>query len=127
MICHIQPNATPKSRAPFSPVVLDDNYAYLSGLVAADFPEGQTELGDVKKETIAILKIISKILGEVGITLANIVRMDVHLANLDDFDAMDSAYRSFFNQDKYPARTTTESSRLFGDSLVEFTCIARRE
>ena len=50
MITHIQPNATPKSDAPFSPVVLDDNFAYLSGLVAADFPEGQAELGDVGKE-----------------------------------------------------------------------------
>lgn len=94
--------------------------------MAADFQGGQIELGDIRKETIAVLDIISKILGAVGIGLGNIVRMDVHLANLDDFDAMDSAYRGFFEQDKYPARTTTESSRLFGDSLVEFTCIARR-
>ena len=51
--------------------------------------------------------------------------LHVHLANLDDFDDMDRAYREFFAQGHYPARTTTQSSRLFGDSLVEITCMAR--
>ena len=126
MIRHIQPDAIPKSEAPFSQVVLDDNYAYLSGLVAADFPEGQAMLGDVGKETHAVLSAIDKILEEVGLDMGRIVRVDVHLASLDDFDAMDAAYREFFEKDNYPARTTTESSRLFGGSLVEITCMVRR-
>ena len=50
MIRHIKPDAIPKSEGPFSQVVLDDDFAYLPGLVAADFPEGQAELGDVRKE-----------------------------------------------------------------------------
>jgi 2-iminobutanoate/2-iminopropanoate deaminase len=50
------------------------------------------------------------------------VKVEVHLSDLADFDAMDTAYREFFNGDTYPARTTTESSRLFGGSKVEITC-----
>ncbi len=126
MIRHIQPHAIPKSEAPFSQVVLDDNFAYLSGLVAADFPEGQAELGDVGKETRAVLSAIDRILGEIGLDMGRIVRVDVHLASLDDFDAMDAVYRGFFEIDIYPARTTTESTRLFGGSRVEITCMARR-
>lgn len=126
MIRHIQPHAIPKSEAPFSQVVLDDYYAYLSGLVAADFPEGQAILGDVKKETGAVLSAIDRILEEINLDVGRIVRVDVHLASLEDFDAMDAAYRQFFTDDRYPARTTTESSRLFGGSLVEITCMARR-
>ena len=126
MIRHIQPRAIPASKAPFSQVVLDDNFAYISGLVAADFPEGQAELGDVVKETRAVLSAIDSTLEEIGLDMGQIVRVDVHLANLDDFDAMDAAYREFFEDGKYPARTTTESSRLFGGSLVEITCMARR-
>jgi 2-iminobutanoate/2-iminopropanoate deaminase len=38
---------------------------------------------------------------------------------------MDSVYRRFFEKDSYPARTTTESPRLFGDSKVEITVQAR--
>ena len=126
MIHHIQPHAIPKSEAPFSQVVLDDNYAYLSGLVAADFPEGQAELGDIGKETRTVLSAIDRILEEIGLDVGRIVRVDVHLSNLDDFDAMDAVYREFFQKDKCPARTTTESSRLVGGSRVEITCMARR-
>ncbi len=125
MIRHFQPQAIPESKAPFSQVVLDDTFAYLSGLVAADFPEGEAELGDVARETRAVLNATRTTLEEIGLDMGQIVRTDVHLANLDDFDAMDGAYREFFEDGKYPARTTTESSRLFGGSLVEITCMAR--
>ena len=127
MIRHFQPNAISETAAPFSQVVLDDNYAYLSGLVAADFPEGLAVLGDVGNETRAIWNAIESSLKEVGLDLGQIVRVDVHLANLEDFDAMDAAYRDFSENGGYPARTTTESNRLFGGSLVEITCIAKRK
>jgi len=125
MIRHMQPNCVPKTEAPFSQIVMDDNYAYLAGLVAADFPEGQAVLGDVGEETHSVLTAIRNMLQEIGLDMDRIVRTDVHLVDLDDFDAMDLAYRSFFDKGRYPARTTTESPRLFGGSRVEITCMAR--
>ena len=125
MIRRFQPNAVPASKAPFSQVVVDDHYAFLSGLVAADFPEGRAVLGDVSAETRAVLTAMRDILAEIELGMEHLVRVDVHLASLDDFDAMDSAYRQFFDAGSQPARTTTESKRLFGNSLVEITGQAR--
>lgn len=125
MIRHLQPRSIPRSSAPFSQVVIDDTYAHFAGVVAADFPEGAAVLGDVGAETRAILTALSSMLEEVGLDLNQVVRSDVHLASLDDFDAMDAAYREFFEEGHYPARTTTESPRLFGGSRVEITCMAR--
>ena len=125
MIQYFQPKCMPVSSAPFSQVVIDDTYAHLAGIVAADFPKGQAVLGDVNSETRAIMTLISSILTELGLTFARVVRVDVHLASLEDFDSMDAAYREFFPAGQYPARTTTESHRLFGGSLVEVTCMAR--
>jgi len=125
MLRRIQPKAVPASKAPFSQVVMDDHYAFLSGLVAADFPDGQAVLGDVAAETRAVLTAVRDTLGEIGLGMDRIVRVDVHLADLDNFDAMDRAYGEFFGAGSYPARTTTESRRLFGNSLVEITCQAR--
>ena len=103
-------------------MVLDEHYAYLSGLVAADFPAGLDTLGDVAAETRAVLGAIGDILDELQLNRDNMVKVEVHLADLDDFDAMDDAYREFFNADACPARTTTESAHLFGGSKVEITC-----
>ena len=125
MIRRFQPNALPTSKAPFSQVVVDDHYAFLSGLVAADFPEGRAVLGDVGAETRAVLTAMRDILAEIELGMEHLVRVDVHLASLDDFDAMDSAYRQYFGAGNQPARTTTESKRLFGNSLVEITGQAR--
>jgi len=122
---YFQPKCMPESDAPFTQVVIDDTYAHFAGIVAADFAEGQAVLGKANNETRAIMTLIRKILAELDLSFAQVVRTDVHLANLDDFDAMDAAYRQFFEPGKFPARTTTESRRLFGGSLVEITCMAR--
>jgi len=105
---------------------MDDQYAFLSGLVAADFPAGVETLGDVGAETEAVLAVIGDILDELQLSKERIVKVEVDLSNLDDFDAMDAAYRRFFEGDAYPARTTTESRQLFGASKVEITCQVRR-
>ncbi|MEE8162121.1 MAG: hypothetical protein V3T61_10840 [Acidobacteriota bacterium] len=38
---------------------------------------------------------------------------------------MNSAYREYFREGRYPAKTTTESARLLGGSRVEITRMAR--
>jgi 2-iminobutanoate/2-iminopropanoate deaminase len=124
MLKRFQPKAVPASQAPFSQVVVDEHYAFLSGLVAADFPEGSAVLGDVGAETRAVLTAIRNILAEIDLSMDRIVRVDVHLAHLSDFDVMDDAYRGFFQAGAEPARTTTESTQLFGGSRVEITCQA---
>lgn len=105
---------------------MDDRYAFLSGLVAADFPAGIEALGDVAAETRAVFDTIGAILQELGLRKDRIVKVEVHLSDLDDFDTMDSAYREFFDGRDLPARTTVESRRLFGGSKVEITCQVRR-
>ena len=125
MIRRIQPNAIPESDAPFSQIVLDDCYAYFAGVVAADFPDGVAVLGDVAAETRVVMTAISEMLKEVGLSFEDVVKADVHLSDLGDFDAMDAAYREYFPPGVYPARTTTESPRLFGGSKVEMTVQAR--
>ena len=125
MIKRVQPNSIPESDAPFSQIVLDDRYAFFAGLVAADFPHGLAVLGDVSAETSVVMGAISDMLKEVGLNVEDVVKAEVHLADLSDFDAMDAAYREYFPPKVYPARTTTESPKLFGGSKVEVTVQAR--
>ena len=124
-ITRFQPQSMPESTAPFAQVVVDDRYAFLAGIVAADFPAGELVLGDVAEETRAVMTMIRNILGEINLDMDAVVRTEVHLASLNDFDAMDAAYREFFVAGEFPARTTTESRALFGNSRVEVTCQAR--
>lgn len=125
-IIRYQPRCVPESTAPFCQVVLDEHYVYLSGLVAADFPNGLGELGDAAAETQAVMTKIRDVLVELDLSLECLVRVDIHLASFDDFDDVNEAYAAFFDPGVWPARTTTESPRLFGGSRVEITAQARR-
>ena len=116
-----------KIGAPFSNLVLDDDYVFLSGLVAADVEKGLAVLGDIRAETEVVMKTIKFLLGEVGLDMSNIVRCDVHLTDLGEMEAMNEVYGGFFEAGLYPARTTTQSGALFGGSRVEVTCMARRQ
>lgn len=112
--------------APYSNVVLDDDYAFLAGLVAADLPEGRAVMGDTAAETEAVMTAVGRLLGEVGLGYADIVRVDVHLADLGDMPAMNAAYARFFEGGPLPARTTVEAAALVEGSRVEITVMARR-
>ena len=111
--------------APFSQIVSDDRYAFVAGVVAADLPGGEAALGDVAAETRLVMDAIGDLLAEIGLGFERVVRVDLHMADFGEFAQMNAVYRRYFEEGRYPARTATESRRLFGGSRVEITCVAR--
>ena len=122
---HINDPGMPIHTAPFSTMVRDDNYVFLSGLVATEMEGGETVFGDIADETRLVMTTIRRLLASVGLDMEDIVRVDVHLTDLDDMDAMNAIFGPFFAEGKRPARTTTQSAKLAGGSSVEITCMAR--
>ena len=106
--------------------MLDGDYAHLSGLLAADLPDGAKAVGDVAAETAAVMTAIGEILASVGLETRDVVRVQVHLADLDEMAAMNRVYARFFPDGALPARTCTESPKLHGGCRVEITATARR-
>lgn len=113
------------STAPFSHAVIDGTYAFLAGIVAADLPEGAAALGDIRAETQVVMAAICEFLESLGLSPQDIVRIDVHLTDLDEMAEMNAVYVGYFPDGALPARTCTQSAKLFGGSRVEITCQAR--
>lgn len=116
----------PTPTFPGSHVVIDADYVHLSGLTAADIQGGDTVLGDIAEETRWVMRRIVHILESVDCTTQDAVRVDVHLTDLGEIEALDEAYAGFFTAPDYPARTCTETPRLLGGANVEITLMARR-
>jgi 2-iminobutanoate/2-iminopropanoate deaminase len=111
--------------APFSHVVLDGSYAFLSGIVASDLPGGAAAHGDIGRETEIVMAAIRDALAQIGLGMERIVRVDVHLTDIGRMPELDRVYRRFFPDDALPARTCTQSGGLAGGSNVEITVMAR--
>ncbi|MCH4561826.1 RidA family protein [Halomonas sp. EGI 63088] len=111
---------------PGSHMAIDDDYVFLSGLTAEDIQGSETVLGDIREETRLVMRRIQLMLASVGCSLNDAVRVDVHITDLDEIRMMDAVYAEFFEDHRYPARTCTQSPRLYGGAHVEITLMARR-
>jgi 2-iminobutanoate/2-iminopropanoate deaminase len=110
--------------APFSHLVTDGTYAFLSGIVASDLPCAAAH-GDIARETEIVMTAVREALARVGLGMERIVRVDVHLSDLSGMPELDRVYRQFFPSGDLPARTCTQSGGLAGGSNLEITVMAR--
>ena len=86
----------PKPSFPGSHMVVDDHYMFISGLTVADLSNGEAARGDVKEETRLVMRELARMLEQEGGSLADVVRVDVHLTDLKQINALDSIYAEFF-------------------------------
>jgi 2-iminobutanoate/2-iminopropanoate deaminase len=110
---------------PFSHVVIDGTYAFLSGIVASDLPGGAAAHGDIARETELVMAAIREALAHVGLGMERILRVDAHLTEIGRMPEFDRIYRRFFPNGAFPARTCTQSGGLAGGSSLEVTVMAR--
>jgi 2-iminobutanoate/2-iminopropanoate deaminase len=107
----------------FSPGIVSGGLLFVSGQAALDLRTGETLSGSIEDETKTTMDHIGKILAEAGASFEDVLKCTCHLANIQDFDAFDKVYRSYFPGVK-PARTTVQS--VMGRGIkVEIDAIAR--
>jgi 2-iminobutanoate/2-iminopropanoate deaminase len=111
--------------SPYSHVVIDDTYAFLSGIVASDLPGGAAAHGDVAREAEIVMAAIRDALAQIGLGMDRIVRVDAYLTDIARMPEFDRVYRGFFPGGALPARTCTQSGGLAGGSNLEVTVVAR--
>ena len=113
----------PKPIGPYSQGVVSGNYIFLSGQVGRKHDATELEDGVLKQTRQTILN-IKAVLAEKNLTLDNVVKTTVFLADMNDFAEMNKMYAEFFDENKAPARSTVEVARLPLDADVEIEVMA---
>ena len=113
----------PKVLGPYSHAVVAGGFVFVAGQAPINPLTQAFELGDIGSETRLELMNVAAILEASGSNLASVVKVSIHLANLDDFEAMNEVYQQFF-QSAQPVRTTTQAVLRSGRK-IEIDCIAR--
>ena len=118
----IRTSDAPRPRGVYSQGIIADGFVFVAGQGPVNPQTNQIESGDIKSETRLVLKNIRSILEAAGSSLRDAVRIGVFLADLNDFEAMNEAFREFFPEDP-PARTTVGCA--LPKIKIEIDCIAR--
>lgn len=107
----------------YSAGILCDGWLYISGHASQNLVTGEIIPGSTAEQTVHTLNSLGKVLDEAGCTFDDVVKCTCYLAQIEDFDAFDQAYSSFFGGVP-PARTTVQAL-LWGGLKVEIDAIAR--
>lgn len=116
----------PDALGPYSQGTVSDGKVYVSGQGPIDPATGEVESDDVTAQTERTLENVGAILEAGGSSLDSVVKANVYLTDMDDYEAVNEAYASFFSE-PYPARAAVEVVELPIDIKVEIEAIGEVE
>lgn len=115
----------PAAIGPYSQAIEAGGMVFVSGQIPVDPATGNFVEGGIKELTFRSLTNIKNILAEAGLTMDNVVKTSVFLADINDFAAMNEVYATFFTGTA-PARSAVAVKDLPKGARVEIECIAVR-
>lgn len=120
--------AAPTPVAPFSHAVEAAGWVFLTGQMPTDPDVDETPLPEgVADQTRRVMDNLILVLEGLGLGLEHVIAARVFLTRFkDDYAAMNAVYKSYFANDRLPARTCVGVTGLARDALVEIDMIARR-
>jgi 2-iminobutanoate/2-iminopropanoate deaminase len=119
----ISTKKAPAAIGPYSQAIQVGNLVYTSGQIPIDPATGAFVEGGIKEQTRQSLTNVRAVLEEVGLTMGNVVKTTVFMADMNDFADMNSIYAEFFSE-PYPARSAVAVKTLPKGALVEIEVIA---
>ena len=122
VIKNIVSNSAPAAIGPYTQAKKVDDFVFLSGQIPLDPTTGELVGDNITLQTKQVIKNISAILSEEGLSEKNIIKTTCFLAEMADFADFNSAYASYFTSK--PARSCLAVKDLPKGALVEIEVIA---
>lgn len=122
----LTPISTPKAPGaigPYSQAIRTGGFVYTSGQLPIDPATGAFPEGGIAAQTRQSLTNVQAILEAVGLSMKNVVKTTVFLADMSDFAAMNEVYATFFEA-PFPARSAVAVKTLPKNALIEIEVVA---
>jgi 2-iminobutanoate/2-iminopropanoate deaminase len=110
---------------PYSHAVEVGGVVYCSGQTPVDPTSGRLVVGGIGEQTRQCFANLFGVLDAAGLRPDDVVKVNVYLTHMHDFETMNAAYADVFAE-PYPARTTVGVSELPLGAKVEIELIAVR-
>lgn len=115
--------AAPAAIGPYSQAIQAGDTVYVSGQLLIDPATGEFAGPTIEEQTEQSLKNIEQILKAADMTMADVVKTTVLLADIADFGAMNGVYAKFFTEN-CPAHAAFQVAAIPKGALVEIEAVA---
>ena len=119
----IKTTKAPAAIGPYNQAIQVGNLVYTSGQIPIDPATGNFVEGGIKEQTRQSLLNVKAILEEAGLTMSDVIKTTVFMADMNDFSDMNAVYSEFFPE-TYPARSAVAVKTLPKGALVEIEVVA---
>ena len=113
----------PAAIGPYSQGIAAGQTVYVSGQLPIDPSTGASPRASQPRPHSPLKNHPRPILAEQGMTLADVVKTTVFLADMNDFAEMNKVYGEYFAQ-PFPARSAVQVAKLPKGAPLEIECIA---
>ncbi len=120
----ISTTAAPGAIGPYSQAIDTGTFVYASGQIPVNPATGEIPAG-IEAQTRQSLANVAAIMEAAGLTMANVVKTTVFLADMAHFGAMNAVYAQAFAE-PFPARSAVAVRELPKGVLVEIEVLAMR-
>jgi 2-iminobutanoate/2-iminopropanoate deaminase len=114
----------PEAIGPYSQGIKYNGFVYTSGQIPFNVEENKLVTTGIQDEVHQVMKNVIAILEAANTTIDNVVKTTIFVKDLNDFNAVNEVYASYFNDTNFPARECVEVARLPRDVNVEISVIA---
>lgn len=118
----IHADAAPAAVGPYVHAVKAGGFVFTSGQLGLD-PVTGTLPESVTAQAEQAIKNIAEVLKAVGLTLADVIKTTVFLADMNDFAAINEVYAKYFTGET-PARSCVQAAALPKGGLFEIEVVA---
>ena len=116
--------AAPAAIGPYSQAIATTDLLFCSGQLGLDPATGELAVG-VEAQTDRAMRNLAAVLEADGLTLADVVKTTIFLADIGDFATVNAVYGRYL-PDPPPARSTVQVAALPKAGRVEIEAIASR-
>ncbi|WEL22754.1 Rid family detoxifying hydrolase [Halorhabdus sp. BNX81] len=119
----IETEAAPAAVGAYSQATATDELVFTAGQIPLT-PDGDLlDDADIDVQTQQALDNVEAVLDEAGAGMDDVLKVTVYVDDIENFEAMDAAYETFFDEDP-PARSAVEVAALPKGVGVEIEAVA---
>ena len=121
----IKSKNAPQAIGPYSQAIISNGFVFTSGQIGLDPNSDNLISKEFKIQAYQVFENIRFILEDSGSNLDSIIKMNIFLTDLSDFDELNKLMSKFLNLNKLPARSTVQVSSLPKDAIIEIDVVAK--
>ena len=114
----------PAAIGPYSQALELGDLVFVSGQIPVD-PATGLMADTVEEQAAQSLANLKAILAAAGLSMSNVVKTVIFLADINDFAAVNQVYAQAFSE-PYPARSCVQVAAIPKGAKLEIECIAKR-